>query len=282
MKNFFNLLLLSGVMASCASEATTSSCCSECEVPTYENIQTVRLTVSEGKRLIAKGIAENKQVKERLESGVVIITRGTTNTYIAEEIAALNSPAGSFVTGKILPTGAKGFAPSQPVAEIILINGERAEMSYDEALTLLKEGDIVFKGANLLNYSKGQAAVNIGAPGGGTVGKLRKYTDQGLGEWIIPIGLEKDCSADLLQLASILDTNNENRQGTVLLNVATEGVYTEIEALKEFATVDIFQIAMGGIGGAEGGVSLMICGSKEEVDKAVAAAKSVHGEKPFI
>ena len=50
----------------------------------YEYISTLRLTVSESKRLIAKGIAVNKEVRERLENGMVIITLGTTNTYIAE------------------------------------------------------------------------------------------------------------------------------------------------------------------------------------------------------
>lgn len=266
---------------SCASESATAPCCDSCQTPSYENIQTVRVTVAEGKRLIAKGIAANKAVQARLQEGVVIITRGTTNTYIAEELAGLDTPAGSFVTGNIMPTGASGFNTDVRVLEIVLVNGERVEMSYDDALAMMTEEDIVFKGANLLNYAKGQAAVNIGAPGGGTVGKLRKYTDEGKGKWIIPIGLEKDCSTDLEMMASILDENNDNRERTVLLNVGSEGVYTEIEALKEFADVDIYQIAMGGVNGAEGGVSLMVCGSKEQVDKAVAVVNSVHGEKPF-
>ena len=53
----------------------------------YEYMTTARLTVSESKRLIAKGIAANKDVKDRLENGIVIITLGTTNTYLAEELA---------------------------------------------------------------------------------------------------------------------------------------------------------------------------------------------------
>lgn len=55
---------------------------------------TARLTVSESKRLIAKGIAANKDVKDRLENGIVIITLGTTNTYLAEELAGLSAPRG--------------------------------------------------------------------------------------------------------------------------------------------------------------------------------------------
>ena len=57
---------------------------------TYEYMATARLTVSESKRLIAKGISANKEVKDRLENGIVIITLGTTNTYLAEELAGMD------------------------------------------------------------------------------------------------------------------------------------------------------------------------------------------------
>ena len=56
----------------------------------YEYMTTARLTVSESKRLIAKGISANKEVKDRLENGIVIITLGTTNTYLAEELAGMD------------------------------------------------------------------------------------------------------------------------------------------------------------------------------------------------
>lgn len=275
----------------------------------YKSIQTVRLTVAEGKKLIAKGIANNENVKKRLKSGVVIITRGSTNTYIAEALIGLDAPRGSFVTGKISPTTAGDFAIGlEPTAEIILVDGKCVEMSYGDALAMMSEGDIIFKGANLLNYSKGQVAVNVGAPDGGTIARLRQYTDRGIGRWIVPIGLEKDCSADLKFHFDILSKNSDSRNDTVLLNVGncgnvcsggdvgnvgkiccgdggsigSRGIYTEIEAIKEFADVDIYQIACGGINGAEGGVSLMICGSKIEVSKAVKTVTNIHGEPPFV
>ncbi len=281
MKKLLNLLLMSAILMGCTAKSGNTECCEQ-TTPSYENIQTIRFTVSEGKRLIAKGLAQNSNVKARLENGMVIITRGTTNTYIAQELAGLDTPAGSFVTGRIFPTGAAGFTTDVRVMDIVLINGEVADMSYDDALAQMQAEDIVFKGANLLNYAKGQASVNIGAANGGTVGKLRKYTDNGQGRWIVPVGLEKDCSTDLEIFAKILNENNESREGTVLQNVTSEGIYTEIEAIKEFADVDVYQVAMGGIGGAEGGVSLMVCGSKSEVDKAIAAASQVHGEERFF
>ncbi len=281
MNKAFNFLIMATMLMGCGSNNNVAQ--EQCTIPSYENIQTVRLTVSEGKRLIAKGIAINPEVQARLKEGMVIITRGTTNTYIAQEIMGLDAPIGSFVTGRIFPTGAAGFTTKESVGDIVIINGEVTDISYDDALAKMVEGDIVLKGANILNYTLGQAAVNIGAPNGGTVAKLRAYTDKGLGKWIIPVGLEKDCSFDLNLLSKIVDENNSSREGmTVLLNVGQEGIYTEIEALKEVADVDIYPSALGGIGGAEGGASLMICGSKAEVDKAINMAKSVHGEKAFF
>ena len=41
------------------------------------------LTVSESKKLIAKAVAQMPIVKAALENGMVIITKGTTNTYVA-------------------------------------------------------------------------------------------------------------------------------------------------------------------------------------------------------
>lgn len=251
-------------------------------VPAYENVTTVRLTVSEGKRLIAKGLARNEDIRRCLGEGMLIITRGTTNTYIAEELANLSAPHGSFVTGKIIPTGTKDFADTlERVTEIVLIEGEPAEIGYEEALARMTENDIVLKGANMLNYAKRQAAVCTGAPDGGTVARLKRYTDRGVGRWIVPIGLEKECSGDLRMYKEVVENAKEKGPGTVRLTLTEGNVYTEIEALKEFADVDVYPAALGGVAGAEGGATLMICGDAEEVGKAVEAVHSVLGEPPF-
>lgn len=249
----------------------------------YEYISTLRLTVSESKRLIAKGIAANKEVRERLESGMVIITLGTTNTYIAEELAGLDTPRGSFVTGRIYPGYKEDFQKGMKRhSEIVLVKGKMADMSYTDALAKMEPQDIVFKGANMLNYAKRQAAVCVGAPDGGTVAKLRRYTDNGRGRWICPVGLEKSTAQDLFEIQKITNNSSAERKNTVKLNVTEGNVYTEIEAVKEFADVDVFVTAKGGVDGAEGGVSLLVCGSKVEVQKVEAVIRQVSGEPDFL
>ena len=46
----------------------------------------VVLTVSESKRLIAKGVANLDIVKKALERGMIAIAKGTTNGYVVEEL----------------------------------------------------------------------------------------------------------------------------------------------------------------------------------------------------
>lgn len=249
----------------------------------YATLVTKRLTVSESKRLIAKGISANKEVRERLQNGIVIITLGTTNTYIAEELVGLQAPRGSFVTGRIYPTGKEDFAKElERCPEIVLVNGKISDISYAEALVRMDEKDIVLKGANMLNYAKRQAAVCVGAPDGGTVAKLRKYTDQGKGRWIVPIGLEKETTQDLFEMQRLVNESPCRAKGTVRLNATQGNVYTEIEAIKEFADIDVFVTAKGGIDGAEGGVSLLLCGTMEEVEKASNVIEQVIGEPEFV
>jgi len=50
----------------------------------------VTLTPAESKRLIAKGVAAMPEVKKALMTGIIIIARGTTNTYVAEEIMQID------------------------------------------------------------------------------------------------------------------------------------------------------------------------------------------------
>lgn len=285
LKNTILLAALSVLAWGCNSPASQKQQETESHtqpVKDYETLSTVRLTVSESKRLIAKGIAANKEIQNRLKHGMVIITLGTTNTYIAEELAGLQAPRGSFVTGRIFPASKEDFAKDLTRhPEIVMIDGKVTDLSYADALARMKPEDIVLKGANMLNYAKRQAAVCTGAPDGGTVARLRKYTDQGKGRWIIPIGLEKETTQDLFELQKLVNNSAHRDKSTVRLNASQGNVYTEIEAIKEFADIDVFITAKGGVDGAEGGVSLLLCGSNTEVQKAQKVIQAILGELAF-
>ena len=244
----------------------------------------INLTVAESKRLIAKGIANHPQVKEKLKKGIVIITSGTTNTYIAEELAGLDAPHGSFMTGNITPQNRGNVAEGLTrVPNITLIDGQKADINYEDALKQIGEGDIIFKGANLLNYENKQSAVCIGSDTGGTTSQIRPFIGEGKGRLIVPVGLEKDVSGDLSEYEKLFE-NNAERLSYVLrvwLHQNAE-IFTEIEAIKTFADVNVAPFAAGGIAGREGGISLAVYGSKENVQKILDIIAEIQGEEAFI
>lgn len=244
----------------------------------------VNLTVAEGKRLIAKGIANYPAVKAKLQKGIVIITTGSTNTYVAEELAGLTAARGSFMTGNITPQGTPGVGEGlDRVANIVLVDGKQVEVSYEDALKQMQEGDIIFKGGNMLNYEKQQAAVCIGAPDGGTTARLRTVTTgEGKAKLIVPIGLEKQVYGDLNEYEKIAAVKAEQLAYVPRVWVHKNAeIFTEIEAIKTFATVNVIPFAAGGLAGREGGISLAVYGSKEEVQKVLDLVASIQGEGTF-
>ena len=243
-------------------------------------ISAFSLTVAEGKRLIAKGIAIHPLVKQKMESGMVIITKGTTNAYIAEELIGLEAEHGEFMSGNI---SNKPFnIETNKIPEIIVVNGKRIDMPLKDALAAIKPGDIVFKGGNLLNYEKKQAAVTVGAPDGGTVGRIQPYTAEGPGHLIVPIGLEKETYGDLSDYEYILSQNIKKNGSIPLVRLHKNAeIFTEIEAIKLFGKVEVVPFASGGIGGSEGGKSFAIYGTQAEVDKVLNIISQVQGEPPF-
>ena len=63
------------------------------------------LTPSESKRLIAKAVSQMENVKKALKKGRIVICRGSTNAYIAEEITGRRIDKGGYALGYIRSTG---------------------------------------------------------------------------------------------------------------------------------------------------------------------------------
>lgn len=247
-------------------------------------MSSISLTVAESKRLIAKGIAIHPLVKRKLESGMIIITTGTTNTYIAQELMGLKAPHGNFVTGNITPKKGNPLkAEGAKVPVVVMVDGQQVDMSLQDALAAVKEGDIVFKGGNLLNYEKKQAAVTIGAPDGGTTARIQPYTSEGPAHLIVPIGLEKEVFGDLRDYERILsqEVKKESFVPKIAVHKNAE-IFTEIEAIKLFGKVNIVPFAAGGIAGSEGGKSFAVFGPLQEVKKVLAMVAEIQGEPPFV
>jgi hypothetical protein len=251
---------------------------------TDDVVQThIVLTVSEGKRLIAKAVTQLPEIKAALTQGMVIVAKGTTNTYVAEELLGKTIEHGAYVLGRTFPSEAgQGFGSVESIKEVVLVNGKPVDMPLGEAVTKLEPGDVVIKGANALNYDKKIAGVVASSRDGGTSGKIVPFVTARKAHLVIPIGLEKQVSGDVMHIADTLREPVESLQWIPSMFPLRGHIVTEIEALQNLTGVRVLQMAAGGIGGAEGAVRLLLRGTKDEVDKALALVDEVQGEPPFV
>ncbi|MEK7281484.1 MAG: hypothetical protein AAB037_03930 [Chloroflexota bacterium] len=237
------------------------------------------LTPSESKRLIARAVARLPEVKAALSQGLVVIARGTTNAFVAEEILGIRLEAkaryaAGFISGELSVN-----APQVRLRPIVLKKGQPAEMSPAEALKEFTASDVFIKGANAVD-AQGHAGILVAGETGGTIGEALPIILSLGAHLIVPVGLEKlipsvitasaQCGISRFKYASGLPTG--------LSPLVTAQVVTEIQAFRVLAGVRATHVASGGIGGGEGSVVLALEGSEEEIDKALEAMKHVKGE----
>ena len=244
------------------------------------------LTVSEGKRLIARAIVQMPIMQEAMKNGLVIVCKGTTTTYVAQEILNTDVSHGSFVLGRVYPEkGGNRLKESKGINEVILVNGKQQEdLSLDEAVKKLKAGDVVIKGANALDYENKLAAGLIGVPnpGAGTSGKIVPSVIGTKAHLIIPVGLEKEIGSNIVEVVKAMQAPTTTLGNELSMILFTGSIVTEIEALRTLADVSALHVTSGGIGGAEGSIRLLFRGSEQQVKKAIKVIEDIQGEPPFV
>ncbi len=84
----------------------------------------VVLTVSECKRLIAKGVAAIPYVQERLEKGIIVVNTGSTNAAVYEELTGTKIDKRAYLTGRTTPASHKGSWDIAALPDLVLVNGK--------------------------------------------------------------------------------------------------------------------------------------------------------------
>jgi hypothetical protein len=243
----------------------------------------VVLTSSEGKRLIGKGVAVLPEVQKALKSGLIVIIKGTTNSYVAEEILGKKVDKTNFRRGVVLP-GFLGGSPSpeRQIPDVIIEKGKVTELTLEEAVPKLRGGDVLMKGANALDLF-GTTGVYVASDTSGTIGlSIGTLMARGV-NLIVPVGLEKlvptpihnivkEVGIDRIDMATGLKIGMMPIMGRVI---------TEIEAFELLTGVSAMNIGGGGVNGAEGSKTFLLDGDKECVGKAFEIAKGIIGEPAF-
>lgn len=243
----------------------------------------VVLTVSESKRLIAKGVAALDYVQDKLQKGIIVVASGSTNAYVYEELTGQSIDKRVYVTGRVTPAERPPSWKIDRMAPVVLVNGQPdADLDQFSALAKMSQGDIFVKGANALNYGANLAGIAIGHPTGGTIGRALGPIIAKKLRLLLPVGLEKEVPFSLQDASEIL-AEEDDALGTVHSLWPVSGtIVTELEAIYALFGVTAYPIGAGGIAGAEGAVRLLLVGPDQDVADAVALIKDIQGEPPLV
>ena len=252
------------------------------------------LNPSESKKLIAKGILEIDYVKQALQDGLVVIHPSSTTYFLYEEITG-TIPKGVWVIGMISSKGAcvealthsafekDGYNDISDPANFpfswIFDRGKPVKnVKLSDVLENMRADDVYIKGVNSIDVY-GHVGVLIASLGGGTIGKVLKAQKQKQFNIIYAAGLEKSILASIIEVSKEAGrpiTSDALGIPCALLPIKSRA-FTEIQSLKLLTKVDAFQLAAGGLGGAEGSTTMVVKGPNENVQNTMRLVKALKG-----
>lgn len=235
----------------------------------------ITLTPRESKRLIALGVKKLPVVEQALKKGIILVTLGTTNAYVAEELIGKRIDHARYAAGII--DGKTSVVPIEKRLPAIAMR-DGVEVSSDNIVNELSSRDVVIKGANALD-PQGVPGVFMANPVGGiTGGFIGTVMARGV-NLVIPIGLEKSIPFSVLEASRRIGIQRWHRATGLPIGMMPlfGRVVTEVEALKLLGAEDAFPLGAGGINGGEGSVTLGVEG--EKVDEIFDLILSIKSEK---
>ena len=240
------------------------------------------LTPTESKRLIAKAVAVLPEVKRALEQSIIVIGRGTTNAFVAEEVTGDKlEPKCDYAAGIIVDGELAAIPAGTRLKPIVLRQGKPTNISTAEALQEFREGDVLIKGANAVDPD-GNAGVLTAGPKGGTIGEALPIIPPRGSILIVPVGLEKliPSVAQAALVSGIFRFKYSTGLPSGLVPIPNALVVTEVQAFEILTGVKVVPIAAGGIGGSEGTVVLSLEGKAAQIEQALSLVKAIKREPP--
>src|SRR5659263_584970 len=157
----------------------------------------ITLTPTESKRIIAMGVKKLPVIQQALKKGIILITLGTTNAYVVEELRGKKIDHSRYAAGYIGKT-ATVVPNDKRLPAIALKNGK--EVNADSILNEMTSQDVVIKGANALDPD-GVAGVMMANPVGGTTGGfIGTIMARGI-NLVISVGLEKSIPYSVIEIS---------------------------------------------------------------------------------
>ena len=240
----------------------------------------VVLSPGAARRLIARGVARLPQVQQAMREGLVLVTLGTTNSYVAEELLGHSVERTTFCAGYVGDT-LTWVPPEQQGRTVLLRRGRQVDLTTDQVLEELKAGDILIKGANVLDPS-GVCGVFMASPAGGTVGRFAIPAVARGVETVIPISCSKSVHGFVTDLSREVGIGKVDHSTgfPVGLYPLVGTVVTGVEAVELVYGVRAEHLASGGVGPGTGAVALLLVGEAENVQRAFAELSSLARTEP--
>ena len=252
------------------------------EVPPQANLESAIVTLSpaESKRLIAKAVAVLPEVKAALKNGTLIIGWGTTTVFVAEEILGRTiAHKTDFASGVISGGELNANHNDTKLMPFVLKDGKLSEVHQKAALSEFKPGDVFIKGANAVDI-KGDVGILVAAPNGGSVHEAWFAIVGRGGHFICPVGLEKLITSvnEAAQKCGIFRFKYSTGLPVSFITFSIAKVVTEIQAIQVLTGASATHVASGGIGGAEGTVTLVLEGEAPELEQQEARRQAASRE----
>jgi hypothetical protein len=245
----------------------------------------VVLTPSESKKLIAKAVARLDVVTNALNSGTIMLHPSSSTYFIIEELTGERPTTNHWVCGVVTPRGMcvematvlGNFTPKEvevdvgdlPAGWIIKNKKLCPEMKMSELLASMTSEDVYIKGINALDPA-GNAGILVGYEA--SMGYILSAWRKKKFNIIYPAGLEKLIPTPINQAVSeAKPAKYEYAMGlpTGLFPCPKGKTVTEIDAIEILSSATAIPIAAGGLGGAEGAITLVIKGNDDQVKKAI-------------
>ena len=244
------------------------------------------LTPAESKKLIAKAVARLKFVRQAANKGIVALHPSSSTYFIAEELTGSKPKTNYWVCGVVTPRGmcvemamalGIGLTPHEESTDpgdlqgtwVIEKRKQGAEEKLSSLLYRMTPSDVYVKGVNALDR-EGNVGVLFGLEGSmGYIQAARKKRNFTI---IYPAGIEKLIPLPVKEAAKEARfTRYESGMGMpVGLYPCPAGLtINEVRAIEILSGASAIPIASGGLGGAEGAVTLVLKGESDKVKKAL-------------
>ena len=259
------------------------------------------LTPAESKKLIAKAVANMDIVRKAAKDGMVVLHPSSSTYFIVEELIGDKPDTNFWVCGVVAPRGnciemgilVGDFLPRDKstdpgdfrtwwiIKNVKLTIGEKVS----DLLQQVRPTDVFIKGVNALD-PQGNVGILIGDPlEGGPMGRIISFWRKNPFHLVFPVGLEKLIPTPVgvaAREAKLTKYDYAMGLATGLLpcpNGENVSVITEIEAIKILSGAAAVPVAAGGLGGAEGAITLILKGNAEQVKKAIKLVEQSKGAK---